>query len=136
MRPVCVELGGVVFEQGDEATENGDALYFVESGAIEISRDARVLTTATRGEHFGELALLNNEPRAAKATASNAGAFLLALSREDFDRAGGAGPRAPRRKAAEAAYGDVARSKRFFERSKRFFEWSKSSVRGAFVLRL
>ena len=48
LRPVCVEPGGVVFEQGDEATENGDALYFVESGAIEISRDARVLTTATR----------------------------------------------------------------------------------------
>lgn len=114
LRPVCVEPGGVVFEQGDEATENGDALYFVESGAIEISRDARVLTTATRGEHFGELALLNNEPRAAKATASNAGAFLLALSREDFDRAGGAAARAALEKAAEAAYGDVARGRNAF----------------------
>ena len=105
LRPVCVEPGGVVFEQGDEATDDGDALYFVESGAIVISRDARVLTTATRGEHFGELALLNGEPRAAKAAASNAGAFLLALSREDFDRAGGASARAALEKAAEAAYG-------------------------------
>ena len=104
LRPVRVEPGGVVFEQGDEATD-GDALYFVESGAIVISRDARVLTTATRGEHFGELALLNGEPRAAKAAASNAGAFLLALSREDFDRAGGASARAALEKAAEAAYG-------------------------------
>jgi len=105
LRPVRVEPGGVVFEQGDEATDDGDALYFVESGAIVISRDARVLTTATRGEHFGELALLNGEPRAAKAAASNAGAFLLALSREDFDRAGGASARAALEKAAEAAYG-------------------------------
>ena len=103
LRPVCVEPGGVVFEQGDEATENGDALYFVESGAIEISRDARVLTTATR-RALRRARALNNEPRAAKATASNAGAFLLALSRGLRPR-GGRGCRAPPRKAAEAACG-------------------------------
>ena len=96
LRPVCVEPNGVVFEQGDEAIENGDALYFVESGAVPLAGRAR-LDNRDAGEHFGELALLNNEPRAAKATASNAGAFLLALSREDFDRAG-ARPRAPRSK--------------------------------------
>ena len=56
---------------------------------------------------------MNNEPRAAKATASNAGAFL-ALSREDFDRAGGAAARAALEKAAEAAYGDVARGQNAF----------------------
>jgi hypothetical protein len=83
LRPVRIEPLGVVFEQGDESKDASDeSLYFVESGAVIITRDARVLTTATRGEHFGELALLRGGPRAAKAAASSAGAFLLALSRE------------------------------------------------------
>ena len=97
LRPVCVEPGGVVFEQGDEATENGDALYFVESGAIEISRDARLDNRDAGRALRRARALEQRTARAPKATASNAGAFLLALSREDFDRAG-ARPRAPRSK--------------------------------------
>ena len=105
LRPVRIEPLGVVFEQGDESKDADASLYFVESGAVIITRDARVLTTATRGEHFGELALLRGGPRAAKAAASSAGAFLLALSREDFDKAGGAVARAALEKAAEEAYG-------------------------------
>ena len=105
LRPVRVEPNGVVFEQGETAAGEGDALYFVESGAVVLSRDGRVLTTAARGDHFGELALLRGGPRAARAAAANDGAFLLALSREAFDRAGGAAARAALEEAAEAAYG-------------------------------
>jgi len=106
LMPVRIEPLGVVFEQGDESKDVSDeSLYFVESGAVIITKDARVLTTATRGEHFGELALLRGGPRAAKASASSAGAFLLALSREDFDKAGGAIARAALEKAAAEAYG-------------------------------
>ena len=106
LRPVRIEPLGVVFEQGDESKDASDeSLYFVESGAVIITKDARMLTTATRGEHFGELALLRGGPRAAKAAASSAGAFLLALSREDFDKAGGAIARAALEKAAAEAYG-------------------------------
>ena len=85
----------------------GDAA-FVPDGAEFVNGDVRdydAVLAATRGAHFGELALLRGGPRAAKAAASSAGAFLLALSREDFDKAGGAIARAALEKAAEEAYG-------------------------------
>jgi cGMP-dependent protein kinase len=91
LRPVRIEPGGVVFEQGDISHD----VFFVESGTVVLSRrgenspgdeaDRAVLKTATRGDHFGELALLRGDPRAARAEASRSGAFLLALSRRDFD---------------------------------------------------
>ena len=39
----------------------------------------------TRGEYFGELALLSTNSRAATATVERGGAFILSLTKEDFD---------------------------------------------------
>lgn len=77
--------GDVLFEEGDP----GDCFYVVSKGAVEISKslpgDSREKLAVRRaGEAFGEMALLNDAPRSATATAIEETA-LLTLSRDDFE---------------------------------------------------
>ena len=88
LRPRPLEKGETVFREGDV----GDEMFLVESGEVVIARrrghrgeGEERLKTVTRGEYFGELALLRGDPRAASATVqSEGGAFLLTLSRDDL----------------------------------------------------
>lgn len=62
--------GEVIFHQGDP----GDALHVVTSGSVKIvlpSRegDEAIIATVRPGDFFGELSLLDGEPRSATATA-------------------------------------------------------------------
>jgi len=55
--------GQVVFQQGDL----GECAYFIKSGEVEVVRNGEggetVLAHLSRGEYFGEMALLANQPR-------------------------------------------------------------------------
>ncbi len=73
----------VIFDQGEE----GQALYIVESGKVLICRqgqsaDGRIAELSP-GRLFGELALLDNSPRAAQARAAE-NCTLAVLFRADF----------------------------------------------------
>ena len=62
--------GAVIFAAGDP----GDGFYVVESGAVKISavvgqNEPRLLTTIGPGDFFGEMAVLDDAPRSATATA-------------------------------------------------------------------
>ena len=65
----CFKAGQTIFHAGDP----GDGFYLVESGTVIISaivdKDARPLATVSAGEFFGEMALLEEAPRSATATA-------------------------------------------------------------------
>ena len=81
---VSLEEGRVLFEVG----EPGDELYVVRAGEVELFvRDIVgqkiVLNTARAGDIFGELALLDDEPRSATAVAL-APTSLLVLDRGDL----------------------------------------------------
>ena len=66
MRPVSAGAGETIIKQGDL----GDLFYCLESGSADASvKGAGVVKTYSRGECFGELALIYNSPRAASVVA-------------------------------------------------------------------
>ena len=78
------EARKVLFRAGDA----GDALYIIERGKVRISVEATdgrelTLTELGQGDFFGELTLLDRQPRSANATVSEE-SRLAVLSREHF----------------------------------------------------
>ena len=76
--------GAVLFREG----EQGDEMYVVQSGEVEISRNLRdedtVIAVVGAGEFFGEMAIVNNRPRSATATVK-AEARLLVIDGRTFE---------------------------------------------------
>lgn len=76
--------GNVLFRAGDR----GDAMFLIEDGRVRIHlRDADgddvTLAELARGDFFGEMSILDGQPRSAQATVTE-DAHLFVLSREDF----------------------------------------------------
>ena len=78
--------GALIVRQGDP----GDALFIVRSGGVKVAvvgEDGRevILGTLGQGDHFGELALIDGQPRSAHVVAMEP-TVLLVLRRDDFRR--------------------------------------------------
>lgn len=78
--------GSVVIFRGDP----GDALYIVQKGTVKVvltGEDGRdvILGVLGVGEHFGELSLIDEQPRSAHVIAME-DTVLVVLRREDFRR--------------------------------------------------
>ena len=76
--------GSPIFKMGDA----GDAMYLIEGGRVRISvydadRNSVTLAELARGDFFGEMAILDDKPRSADASAIE-NARVLVLSRNDF----------------------------------------------------
>jgi hypothetical protein len=80
---VILKPGEVLFRQGDP----GDCAYFIQTGEVEVLRgDAGQETVVARlgpGQHFGEMALLSNQPRNATIRATEA-CSLSVLGKRNF----------------------------------------------------
>jgi CRP-like cAMP-binding protein len=74
--------GQIIFEEGS----NGDWIYVVEEGEVEISKkvDGKrvVIETLKEGDIFGEMAYIDKIPRSATATAK--GTTLVGILDRDF----------------------------------------------------
>lgn len=66
------------------AEDRGDCAFIVKSGKVEIRERGRALEIVLPGEIFGELALLDEEPRTANAIASGP-AVLVPIDRAMFE---------------------------------------------------
>ena len=84
LRPVRFRAGHAIFHAGDE----GSMLYIVIEGAVKIfipSTDGRevLLAILRTGDVFGEMSLLDDEPRSASATTLD-DTEIVSLRRNDF----------------------------------------------------
>lgn len=71
-----------LFREGEE----GDHLYIVLEGQVRISKDTaageEALAILDRGDYFGEMALIDRQPRSADAKAHSEEAVVLLISRQ------------------------------------------------------
>jgi CRP-like cAMP-binding protein len=79
---LTVSQGTVVIREG----ERGDCYYAVAAGELAISRDGQLLEVVSRGDGFGEIALIRDIPRQATVTAAT-DASLYTLHKERFVQA-------------------------------------------------
>jgi hypothetical protein len=79
MHEVSFTAGQQIFAKGDI----GASLFIVYDGQVGVFTGAQQLATFSKGDFFGELALLDAEPRSASAVAQGA-ATAFRLDQEDF----------------------------------------------------
>ena len=73
------EAGDIIFKEGDAAGE----MFVVKSGRVEIRRGGRTLETVPEKVIFGEMALVDAEPRSASAVAVTE-ATVVPVSEQQF----------------------------------------------------
>ena len=74
-----IKAGSVVFREGDEAHE----LFVIKSGQVRIQLGNRTLSELSANDIFGEMALIDSEPRSATALAVT-DVELVAVSEKQF----------------------------------------------------
>ena len=77
--PVTLAAGVDVIRQGNE----GDRFYVIADGEVDVTADGTVVTTLSRGDYFGEIALMYGVPRTATVT-TRSDTHLYSLDREAF----------------------------------------------------
>jgi cGMP-dependent protein kinase len=79
MKKEKFEQNDFIFEKGDKA----DKFYVIKKGSVIVWRDEKKIRELEKGNCFGELALLSNEPRSATLQAKD-DCTLYVLEKNDF----------------------------------------------------
>lgn len=79
LEPIEASAGTTIIHQGDD----GDRYYAIASGEVEVKRDGIAVAQLSRGEGFGETALLRDAPRNATVTAIS-DTKLYSLEKDPF----------------------------------------------------
>ena len=90
LKIITIEKGEFIFKEGDE----GEEFYIIEQGEVECLKLHKIgpkrgfinVRSLQNGEHFGELALINNERRSLSVRIKSTKCKLLKLDRETFTR--------------------------------------------------
>ncbi len=76
---VAYQDGETVINEGDK----GEELYIVLTGSVKVMRGDTPLATLKPGDHFGEMALVRNQPRSATVK-SDLDSEMMVIRRSDF----------------------------------------------------
>ena len=79
LQEVELQVGETIFNRGDP----GDCMYIIVSGEVRVHDGANTLNHLAAGDVFGEMAVLDPEPRVASVTAIE-DTLLLRLDQEPF----------------------------------------------------
>jgi len=74
------------YKNGEEIItegESGNEAFIIADGMVEILKDSKIITTLEKGDYFGEMAIIENEPRSATAI-SKGNSLLLVLDGDSF----------------------------------------------------
>lgn len=71
--------GEIIIREGD----HGEEMFLIVEGEIEIHRESESLAVLKSQDYFGEMSILDDEPRSATATA-RADCLLLRIRQSDF----------------------------------------------------
>ncbi|CAF3797290.1 unnamed protein product [Rotaria sp. Silwood1] len=80
--PIDYYQDDIIIKQGDK----GDRMFFIENGQCDVYRNEKFHKRLNEGDYFGELALLNHEPRSATVIAASCQVKLASLEVESFER--------------------------------------------------
>ncbi|MFQ5948697.1 MAG: Crp/Fnr family transcriptional regulator [Acidimicrobiia bacterium] len=78
---VTASAGEVLAEQG----RLGNEFFLILKGRAVVSRNQRKIATLSQGDFFGEMSLIDGQPRVASVTAEDDSALLL-IHRRDFSK--------------------------------------------------
>ncbi len=88
LRRVLQVMETISFADGERIiteSERGESLYIVLSGTVRVVRGEATVKNLVEGEHFGEMALIRNQPRSASVISSGASEMLVMHRTEFFD---------------------------------------------------
>jgi len=68
-----IEPGEILAREGDP----GDAMYIIVQGKVEVEHGGQGIAVLRAGEHFGEISLLDAQPRSATVTSKEAGSVIV-----------------------------------------------------------
>ena len=88
LQAVAILAHEVAFKAGDAfmlEDENGDEFYVIVDGTVRIERGGRAIRSMTAGGFLGEIALLEQRPRTATATATT-DVRALEIRSHEFER--------------------------------------------------
>jgi serine/threonine protein phosphatase PrpC/CRP-like cAMP-binding protein len=71
--------GSTIITEGEQAEE----MFIILGGGVRLHKDDAFITSLSRGDHFGEMALVDSAPRSASGSAEGH-ARLLSIHRDDF----------------------------------------------------
>jgi CRP-like cAMP-binding protein len=76
---IKIDKDTIIFNEN----EIGDTLYLIIKGKVKISKDGKEITVLGEKECFGEMAILDNEPRSATASVIE-DSEVLVIEKDDF----------------------------------------------------